>query len=329
MNLSLIEGPMSRNSKIFVMLTVIIILLFAINGIVNPASLRPRNIMEVVRQSAPLAITAMGQAAVILSGGIDLTVGEIITMTNILSTDMIRGDNLRTIPVVIFLLFLGLLIGAANGFLISITRIPPLVVTFAMSSIVRGGYLLYSGGAPRGRASPLLRYLGIGRLFGIPFSIIFLLIMTGIVLFVFYKTKWGRSVSFLGNNPTAAEYVGIPKNFRLIMIYAFSSFMAVIAGLILTGYIGVGNFDVGGDPYMLESIASPVIGGITFSGLGNIAGAPIGALIMTVIGSVMISLGVAETGQLILRGAIIVFMVALYMGELSLKKIKKILIKPQ
>ncbi|MGM0438703.1 MAG: ABC transporter permease [Bacillota bacterium] len=327
MNLPIINKSMSRNAKVFTSLLLVVVVLFAISGIVNPRSFSPNHILEVIRQSAPLGITAMGQSAVILTGGIDLSVGEIITMTNIVSADIMKGRNSRTVPVVLLLLLIGALIGGMNGFMIATTNIPPMVMTFAMSSMVKGGYLLYSGGAPRGRVSPILRYIGTQRFLGIPVTIIFYAILIIAVLYYFQKTKWGRSAYFIGNNPVAAEYAGIPKKYRLIMIYAFSAMMAVIAGLILSGYIGIGNFDVGGDSYMLNSIASSVVGGNTFNGIGNVGGAAIGALIITVIESVMTSLGVAETGKLVMRGIIIIIMVTLYMGSIDLGKVKKIFSK--
>src|SRR6056297_650718 len=189
MNLPIINKSMSRNAKVFISLLLVVVVLFAISGIFNPRSLSPNHILEVVRQSAPLGITAMGQSAVILTGGIDLSVGEIITMTNIISADMMKGRNLRTVPVVLLLLLIGALIGGMNGFMIATTNIPPMVMTFAMSSMVKGGYLLYSGGAPRGRVSPILRYIGTERFLGIPVTIIVYALLIVAVLYYFQKTK--------------------------------------------------------------------------------------------------------------------------------------------
>lgn len=324
MKLPFLSRTMGRNAKVFISLILVTAILFGITAIVNPGSITLNYILEVVRQSSPLGITTIGQSAVMLTGGIDLSVGEIITMTNILSTDLMEGRNSRALPVILLLLVLGAVIGAINGFMIAITNIPPMVMTFAMASIVKGAYLLYSGGAPRGRVSPILSFIGTGKVMGIPVTVIVYLILIVFLLFFFQKTKWGHSVYFIGNNPSAAEYVGIPKKHRLVMVYAFSGAMSVIAGLILSGYIGIGNFDIGGDPYMLDSIASSAIGGNTFNGVGNVVvGATLGALIITVIESIMTSLGVAETGKLIMRGIIIITMVTLYGGSLALNKIKK------
>jgi len=235
-------------------------------------------------------------------------------MTNILAADLISSQSIRTIPVVIFLLFLGAFIGSLNGYLISKTKIPPMVMTFAMASIVRGGYLLYSGGAPKGRVSDIIRFIGSKRIGIIPASLIVYLIIIAFVIYFFQKNKLGRSIYYIGNNEKAALYSGVPVNKRIIMIYAFSAVMAVISGLILSGYIGVGNFDIGSG-YDLNSIASSVVGGNTFNGVGNIAGSAFGALIMTVLSSVLTSLGIAETGKLIMRGLIIIVMVTLYTNK--------------
>ena len=313
-----------RNLKVMISLLLMVILILGIAGLITPRLLQPSHLIELVRQSVPLGITAMGQSAVILSGGIDLSVGSIVTMTNILAADMIRGRDNRTLPVILFLLALGILIGGTSGFLIAKTGIPPMVMTFAMSSIVRGGYLLYSGGAPGGRASPLLRFFGTGRLGPIPVSVIIFIILGILVVFWFKKVRTGRSIYYLGNNFQAARYAGVPVQRRLVFTYAFSAAMAVLSGLIFSGYIGVGSFEVGGEAFMLNSVASAVIGGNTFLGIGNMAGAIPGAFIITLINSILRSLGIAVTGQHIMQGVIILVMVVLYSGQVGFTREKKV-----
>ena len=309
------NARLSRNTRVMIALTVVLFVLFAVSGIARPQTIRPRNIIEVIRQSVPLGISAVGQSVVIISGGIDLSMGEVITMTNIIATDLMAGRRERTVPVIVLVYGLGVVIGAATGLIIAKTDIHPMVMTFAMGSIVRGGYLLYSGGAPRGRVSPLIRSLGSERIGLFPVSIVVYLLVLAVVIFVFAGTRWGRSVYYLGANRKAALYTGVPVPQRLIFTYAFSSVMAVTAGLVLSGYIGVGSFEVGGDEYMLNSIAAGVVGGSTFNGVGTVAGGAVGALIITVIHSVMTFLGVAETGRLVMRGIIIIVMVAVYMNR--------------
>lgn len=306
------KKQLNRNTKVFISLITILIILLLIGGSLRPGTLQPTHLLEMFRQSIPLGIVAIGQSVVVLSGGIDLSVGEIITMTNILATDMMRGKSSSTLPVICFLLLLGGLIGGISGFIIAKIHVQPMVMTFAMASIVKGGYFLYSGGIPKGKVSEFLRLIGSGRIWEIPVSLFFYISFVAIVVFIFKKTKFGYSVFYIGNNIKAALYVGILVNKRLILVYSFSSITAVLTGLILSGYIGIGNFGIGGDTYMLNSIAASVIGGNTFNGIGSIYGTVLGALIIIVMNSLLTSIGMAETGRLIMRGLIILIMVTMY-----------------
>ena len=147
-------------------------------------NVKPSHLLEVARQSVPLGITSLGQTFVILSGGIDLSVGEIITFTNIVGTDLMRGKNEAALPVILLLLAIGALLGAISGLVIASTDMPPLVMTFGMASIVKGGYLLYSSGTPKGSVSPILRTMGAGRLGAIPISLLLFCLTFGIVFYI-------------------------------------------------------------------------------------------------------------------------------------------------
>lgn len=298
--------------NLHVVLVVALVVLVLVAGALAPGLLSGSHLLEMVRQSVPLILTAIGQSAVILTGGIDVSVGEIITLVNIVSTDLMRGNDAAFVSAVLIVLALGVLVGTASGTLIAYTRVPPLVVTFGMSFIVRGGYLLYSGGAPKGYASPMLRAIGAGRWGAIPFSVLILIGLLIILYVLNRRTTWRQSIPYIGSNPLAAFYSGVPVASRLILTYAFSGLMASLAGLLLTGYIGVGNFDVGGEPYMLNSVAASVIGGTTFDGSGTVAGTVLGSLIMTVLGSIMTSLGLGESGKQVVQGLIILVMVSFY-----------------
>lgn len=295
-----------------VVLLATLVVLVLVAGVLAPGLLSASHLLEMVRQSVPLILTAIGQSAVILTGGIDVSVGEVITLVNIVSTDLMRGNDANFASAVLIVLCLGILVGTISGALIAYTRVPPLVVTFGMSFIIRGAYLLYSGGAPKGYASPMLRAMSVGRWGTIPFSVLILAGLLIILHVVNRRTTWRQSIAYIGSNPLAAFYSGVPVASRLIITYAFCSFMASLAGLLLTGYIGVGNFNVGGDPYMLNSIASSVIGGTTFDGSGTVTGTVLGSLIMTVLGSIMTSLGLGESGKQVIRGLIILVMVSVY-----------------
>lgn len=308
-------GKFDRTGRIYFSLVMILGALLAISGILVPGTVKPSHLLEVARQSVPLGITSLGQTFVILSGGIDLSVGEIITFTNIVGTDLMRGKNEAALPVILLLLAIGALLGAISGLVIASTDMPPLVMTFGMASIVKGGYLLYSSGTPKGSVSPILRTVGAGRIGAIPVSLLVLGLTFGVVLYVSKRNIWGRSIFYLGNNRRAAMYSGVPVRSRLVFAYATSGFMASLAGLILSGYIGVANFTIGGDAYNMNSIAATVIGGNTFNGQGGLVGTALGALIVTVLTSLMTSLGIGQAGKSIMQGIVITMMVALYSSQ--------------
>ncbi len=213
---------LGRTGRIYMSLVIILLLLLAISGILVPGTLQPSHLLEVARQSVPLGITSLGQTFVVLSGGIDLSVGEIITFTNIVSTNLMRGKELAGLPVIALLLFVGTLLGAISGLVIARTNMPPLVMTFGMASIVKGSYLLYVGGAPKGAVSPILRTIGSGRIGPVPISLLLFCLIVVAVLFTANRTTWGRSIFYLGNNPRAALYAGVPVRSRLVFAYATS-----------------------------------------------------------------------------------------------------------
>ncbi|NMB13409.1 MAG: ABC transporter permease [Firmicutes bacterium] len=322
-------NKLGRTGRIYLSLVMILGVLLAVSGILVPGTLKPSHLLEVARQSVPLGITSLGQTFVILSGGIDLSVGEIITFTNIVGTDLMRGKNEVALPVILFLLFTGTLLGAISGLVIASTNMPPLVMTFGMASIVKGSYLLYSSGTPKGSVSPILRTMGAGRLGAIPISLLLFCLTFGIVLYISKRTIWGRSVFYLGNNPRAALYSGVPVRSRLVFAYAISGLMASMAGLILSGYIGIANFNIGGDAYNMNSVAAAVIGGNTFNGQGGLVGTALGALIVTVLTSLMTSLGIGQAGKSIMQGLVITMMVALYTSQSDIWQRMKQVARPE
>lgn len=309
---------LSREIRIYLSLVAVIIVLSVLSGVLVPGTLTASHLMEVARQAVPLGVTAIGHTFVLLTGGIDLAVGDIITMTNILGTDLMRGQEAAGLPVILVLLVLGAAIGAISGAVIAYGKVQPLVMTFGMSFIVRGFYLVYSGGTPKGSVSPILRTIGAGRWGPIPVSLVVFAVIVAAAVIVANKTTWGRSIFYVGNNPQAAYYSGVPVNTRLVFAYSMSGLMASIAGLILSGYIRIASFDIGGEAYTLNSVAAGVVGGNTFTGQGGLFGSVLGSFIITQVTSLMTSLGIGESGKLIMRGVIIVAMVAIYASQLSL-----------
>ncbi|MFP4588836.1 MAG: ABC transporter permease [Candidatus Bipolaricaulota bacterium] len=290
-----------------------LIFLISLTAIICPACVTVNQMLRIAKQASVLGVAAMGQTVVMLTGGIDLSIGQVLIMSEVLAADLMAGQNANILWVVLLLLGMAAVIGAINGTVIALTNIPPLIMTFAMSSVIQGGYLLYTGGAPTGRAPPFLRFIGsgeIGGLFPTPLLVWFLLAGSGI--FVLRRTVFGQSLYLVGSNPQAADLSGVSVNKITITSYVISSCAAVIAGLLLVGYVGVGTMELGQD-FTLNPIAASVIGGTTFAGgHGGLLGTVGGTLIMQFLGNLLIIMRMGEPIKRIIQGIIIGGMVAFY-----------------
>jgi len=302
-----------RRYPILLMCFILVILILT-SSIVAPQILQPRQFMEIIRQGTSVAIAGMGQTTVMLVRGADLSIGEIVTLTNIFASDLMGKKGQAVLWVCILCLLMGAFIGFINGLVIVNTNIPPLVMTLGMAWMLRGISLVYSGGAPTGSIPPILRFIGGGDIAGFfPVAVIVLAIVAAIGIIFLSKTSWGAMIYYTGSNPRAAYLSGVPVKKITILAYIISGVSAAIAGLLLSGYIGIGTFRVGGMSLTLNSFAASVLGGTTFAGgEGGLTGTVLGAIIIQFLNSLVIILGLGEPGKLIMRGIIIVGMVTLY-----------------
>ena len=299
----------------FYMMGLVTVALLICALFLSPGLLAPKHLLEIVRQATPLAIATLGQSVVMLTGGADLSIGSVITFTNIFAADLMARSNSPVVEagVIVLLLCAGFAIGSVNGSLIHFTKMPPFVMTLGMSSIVTGAYLIYSKGAPKGRVSEFLRFVGSGRLGILPASVIVLVLVNIMMYFLIHKSTFGYKVYYVGSNPTASIFSGVKTSRIIIQSYGLSSMLAVVSGLILSGYIGIGSFKVGGDPYVLNTMAAAVIGGTTFDGgTGNMVGPVFGAVIFTFLSALLVTLGLGEPFKYIVKGLIIIAMVLSY-----------------
>ena len=216
----------------------LIIMLFCIlllTGIFSPASLHPSNIVAVIKMAPIMGMIALGQTLVILTGHVDFSTGFITIFTLTLSSGLMNGKNENVLWVSLVCLVIGLFIGLFNGILVTLTKAESLVCTLAVGSIVQGMYFLYTGGAPKGSLPPMLRFIGgSGKLFGtIPVSVVFWLVLSLVAWYVLKKTPFGRSIYYVGSNPTAAYYAGIHVKKLTISCFMISGLTSAIAGLLL------------------------------------------------------------------------------------------------
>ncbi|MDQ3937862.1 MAG: ABC transporter permease [Chloroflexota bacterium] len=297
---------------IFILVGVVALLAIATGG----RFLQPQNLINVVRQMTPIALLAIGLTVVIISTGIDLSVGSIVALSAVVATSLAQAPGATNqmypdlaLPV-IAPIAAGLLVGAAcgfvNGVFIAGFRIPPFIATLGMMTAARGLALMYSGGRPISTLTPEFNILGQGVLLGIPVPIILLAIVAVGAHLMLNKTRFGRHVFALGGNEQAARVSGINLRRVKIAIYVFSGLLAGLAGMVVAGRIGSGNPQLGTGAE-LDAIASAVIGGTSFSGgIGTIWGTIVGALLIGSINTGLDLLNVSPFAQQVVKGVIIV-----------------------
>lgn len=283
---------------------IVMCILFAM---INPVFLSLGNIMNIVRQISFNAILAMGMTMVIITGGIDLSVGSVLAIAAVVSASFIKAAAL-ILPMPVALL-IGLLIGAVcgmfNGLFVTKGKLPPFIVTMVMMTIARGAAQLFTKGRPVSGLVPEFTYLGAGFLLGIPVPIYILLVVVIISHFILNNTRLGRYIYAVGGNEMAAEASGIKVHRIKMFAYIYSGILAALVGMILTARLNSAS-PVVGNGYELDAIAASVIGGTSMEGgRGKVIGVLVGALIIGTISNGLDILNVSSYWQQIVKGLII------------------------
>lgn len=273
----------------------------------------PDNFMLILYQISINGILAIGMTFVVISGGIDLSVGSVLAFTGMLAASFATsltsvtpwsGTYALAVPI-LFALLGGVACGALNGWIVSRFRIQPFIATLAMLLAARGATMTLTGGNPISSLNPRLRWFGTGKLWDIPIPIVLFVIVFAIAWIILNKTIFGRYVYAVGGNERSARTSGIKNNQIKIWVYVISGFLAGVAGIILTAKTGSGQTNAGSS-YELDAIAATVIGGTSLSGgVGKLSGTLFGALIMGVMNNGLDILGVESYYQSIIKGALI------------------------
>jgi len=257
-------------------------------------------------------LVATGQTLALLVGGIDLSVGGVVTLTNIVSTSLMLGDDGNILLAVASCLGLGILVGLVNGTLVALLRVAPLIATLAMNSILFGAALVYTGGAPHGSAAPAFKVLGQGQLVGLPASAVSWIVVAAVVAFALRRTTLGRWIYAVGANPEAARLMGVPVAGTLVLAYVLSSVLAVLGGFLITSYIGNPSLGIG-DQFLLSSVAAVVVGGTALTGgVGSVVASIGGAIFMTELVSFTNIARISTGTQYIVQGVLIALSVVVY-----------------
>ncbi|MFY4775820.1 ribose ABC transporter permease RbsC [Metabacillus sp. RGM 3146] len=289
-----------------------LLLLVLIVSILNPSFLEPLNILNLLRQVAINALIAFGMTFVILTGGIDLSVGAILALSSALSAGMIIA-GVDPILAIFIGTILGGIMGMVNGLLITKGKMAPFIATLATMTLFRGLTLVFTNGNPITGLGDnyLFQLFGRGYFFGIPVPAI-TMIFTFVILYVLlHKTPFGRRTYAIGGNEKASIISGIKVPRVKMMIYGLSGLLAALAGSILTSRLNSAQ-PTAGTSYELDAIAAVVLGGTSLSGgKGRIAGTLIGALIIGTLNNGLNLLGVSSFYQMVVKGIVIIIAVLL------------------
>lgn len=301
-----------------VVAAVIAVLLFVVGEIISPGFAAYGQVLNVLRVAAFLGIIAAGQTSVIISGGegIDLSVGKVATFG--IASRMIAGQDGMMLQGLAAALLVAGLIGVVNGLGITVLRIPPLVMTLGMIGVVQGLVLVYTGGQPMGRAAPIMTTIVSGRtIFGIPGILWLWLALAVLVVWVLRRTTFGWRVYALGTNREAAALSGINVRRNLVTVYMLSSVLAALGGFFLLGYTETVFLNLA-DQYMLPSIAAVVIGGTTLA--GGYASTAIGAVVLTVLGSILTTMQIGGAGRQVVNGLVLLVLLSAYGRQRKLRQ---------
>jgi ribose/xylose/arabinose/galactoside ABC-type transport system permease subunit len=273
--------------------------------VLTPHFLTVSNLLNVMEQTSINAVIAVGMTFVILSGGIDLSVGSLVALSGVVLASALRADWPTALALVASLV-VGAACGLANGLLVTLGRLPPFIATLGMMSVARGAALLYTDGRPISGFEAGFRGLATGRVLLIPSPVLVMLATYAVAHFTLTRTRFGRYVYAIGGNEEATRLSGVSVGFHKATVYAVSGLASALAAAILTARLNSAQ-PIAGIMYELDAIAATVIGGTSLlGGSGGVGGTLVGALIMGVLRNGLNLLGVSSFLQQIVIGLVIV-----------------------
>jgi ribose transport system permease protein len=300
-----------------VLLAIVLFLLsgFLPNGFGGNLDVAAAQAVNIVRLSVFLGVIAAGQTLVILSGneGIDLSTGAVVTLTAILTYTIVNGRNEQVLPALLAVLIVGGMIGLINGAGVAFLNIAPLVMTLGMAGVVSGLILVITQGNVSGAVAPIMTQLIARPVFqGIPGAILIWIVFAALMWLLIERTTYGRHLFAIGTNRTTARLSGIRVTAMVIGTYALSGMLAGLGGFLVVGNTGVVHIRIG-DPLLFPSIAAVAVGGTLLTGgKGSYFGTMAGALVLTLITSLLTTMQMPESVRRMVLGATLLVMISIY-----------------
>ncbi|WP_051318011.1 ABC transporter permease [Cohnella thermotolerans] len=288
-----------------------LVILCLVLTFITPNFLTAQNILNILRQVSIIGMLAVGMTFVIITGGIDLSVGSILALSAVVATSLAHPDTYPLIVPIVVGLLVGLGCGVINGVVVSRWKVAPFIVTLGMMTAARGLTMVYTNGRPVINLSDKYNFIGGGYVLDIPLPIIIFVGIALIGVFLLNFTKFGRHVYSIGGNESAARLSGVNVGWVQTGVFALSGLFAGLAGIVLSSRVMAGS-PVLGQGYELDAIASVVIGGTSLmGGVGKIGGTVIGVLIIGVMNNGLDLMNVSSYYQQIIKGIIIILAVLL------------------
>lgn len=292
-----------------------LILLCAGLALANDRFLTSDNLLNILRQSSINGIISIGMMLVILTRGIDLSVGSVLALSTVIAADLLRNASFDPLMAILAALGVGLVAGLVNGALVTYVKIPPFIATLGMMTFARGSALLYTEGQPvtgLGELGSGFRYLGSAEIMGLPVPIIVTALVFLAVYILLTHIPFGRYIYALGDNEEAAYLSGLPVRRILLSVYALAGMLSALAGVILVGRLNSAQ-PTAGVMFEFDAIAAVVVGGTSFSGgEGTVWGTLLGVLIIAVLDNGLNLLEVSAFYQDIAKGLVIALALLLY-----------------
>lgn len=298
-------------------------LLYLLTTIISPSSLNSNAIGSIIMLTLLLSFASAGQTIVLIGGGMDFGVGAVMSSAAILTTTIMNAEDGHFFQLLVTALAMGALVGLINGVCTVKIGLPPMIVTMAISNVVTRMQYVLTQGSPMGYASPTFIKSVTSRLFGLQFLpsiVLYAVILIPLVYFILNRSRFGKQVYLVGNNPTAARLNGINVNKVRVLTYIFSGMFAAFAGMLGAAYMNAARCQIF-DDYAYNSLIAVIIGGTAFSGgVGSYTGSIAGSLVMVVLSNALTAMGLAQTYRNIFMGLIMIVLLIMYNRE---KKVRQ------
>ena len=311
-----IPARILRDHIVYVFLAAVLI----VAAVFAPQFFKINNLFNILRQASALGLLAVGQTLVVIAGGIDVSIAAIMQLAGVTAAEMTKGQDRYVLITVATVLMMGAAVGFGNGLLVAKRKVQPFVSTLFVGLLVTGLRLLVTQAKPSGGLPAFIRYLGSESTGPVPNALIIFGCAAIMAHFFLAKTTFGRSLYAVGGSTQVAYLSGVKVDRVTILSYMLSGFLAALAGLVLVGYLGYADQNIG-IGYEWDSIAAIAVGGVVLGGgKGKISGTIAGVLLMTVLLNLVLMLKLRVEYQFVIRGIVIIAAVAFYAGQWRWKK---------